>query len=154
MKDTDWRQRPASLSSVGNDTALVTTSRDIAQLGLLVLSDGLSQEGARVVSEAQLAALFERSGANPAYGRLWWLNGGDYRVGSACRRAAGPLIAAAPPDLVGAYGLFDRRLYVVRSRDLVVVRTGAAATDSDFDQQLWRPLMKALDDSPKTTLSA
>jgi len=35
-----------------------------------------------------------------------------------------------------------------------VVRTGAAATDSDFDQQLWRRLMKALDDSPKTTPSA
>lgn len=151
MKDTDWRRRPAALASVGNDTALVTTPRDIAQLGLLVLSGGLSQGGARVVSEAQLAALFERSGANPAYGRLWWLNGGDYRVGSAGRRAAGPLIAAAPPDLVGAYGLFDRRLYIVPSRKLVVVRTGAAATDKDFDEQLWRRLMKALDDAPTTT---
>lgn len=151
MKDTDWRQRPAALASAGNDTALVTTPRDIAQLGLLVLSGGLSQGGARVVSEAQLSGLFERSGANPAYGRLWWLNGGDYRVGSSGRRTEGPLVAAAPPDLVGAYGLFDRRLYIVPSRKLVVVRTGAAATGEDFDQELWRRLMKALGDAPKTT---
>lgn len=148
MKDTEWRRRPVALASAGNDTALVTTPRDIAQLGLLVLSGGLSQGGARVVSEAQLSALFERSGANPAYGRLWWLNGGDYRVGSAGRRTEGPLIAAAPPDLVGAYGLFDRRLYIVPSRKLVVVRTGAAATDEDFDQKLWLRLMKVLDPAP------
>lgn len=148
MKDTEWRRRPAALASAGNDTALVTTPRDIAQIGSLVLSGGLSQGGVRVVSEAQLSALFERSGANPAYGRLWWLNGGDYRVGSSGRRTEGPLVAAAPPDLVGAYGLFDRRLYIVPSRKLVVVRTGAATTDEDFDQKLWLRLMKVLDPAP------
>lgn len=64
------------------------------------------------------------------------------------RRTEGPLIAAAPVDLVGAYGLFERRLYIVPSRDLVVVRTGAAAIDKDFDQQLWLRLMKVLGDRP------
>ena len=148
MKDTDWRRRPAALASAGNDTALVTTPRDIARLGLMVLSGGLAQDGTRVVSQAQLAAMFERSQANPAYGRLWWLNGADYAVRSVDRRTEGPLIAAAPVDLVGAYGLFERRLYIVPSRDLVVVRTGAAAIDKDFDQQLWLRLMKVLGDRP------
>jgi hypothetical protein len=42
------------------------------------------------------------------------------------------LIPAAPADLVGALGAFERRLYVVPSRKLVVVRTGAAANDPDL----------------------
>lgn len=148
MKDTNWRRRPAALASVGNDTALVTTPRDIARLGLMVLSGGLAQDETRVVSQAQLAAMFERSQANPSYGRLWWLNGADYAVRGVDRRTEGPLIAAAPMDLVGAYGLFERRLYIVPSHNLVVVRTGAAAIDKDFDQQLWLRLTKVLGDRP------
>jgi hypothetical protein len=37
-------------------------------------------------------------------------------------------------DLVAALGALDRKLYVVPSRKLVVVRMGAAAPDKDFDQ--------------------
>ncbi len=54
------------------------------------------------------------------------------------------MIPAAPTDLVGALGAFDRRLYAAPSRKLVVVRTGAAANDTDFDQQLWLRLMKVI----------
>ena len=144
MTDTAWRRRPAALASVGNDTGLVTTPHDVAKFGLMVLNGGVAENGARVVSQAQLDALFIRSSANPAYGRLWWLNGGAYSVKAAGGRRDGPLIAAAPDDLVGALGAFDRRLYVVPSRQLVVVRTGAAAGDPDFDQQLWTRLMRVL----------
>jgi CubicO group peptidase (beta-lactamase class C family) len=59
-------------------------------------------------------------------------------------RRDGQLIPAAPADLVGALGAFDRRLYVVPSRKLVVVRTGAATNDADFDQQLWLRLNKVI----------
>lgn len=144
MKDTAWRRRPAALASVGNDTGLVTTPHDVARFGLMVLSGGVAQDGTRVVSAAQLQALFTRSAANPAYGRLWWLNGAAYTERAAGGRREGQLILAAPDDLVGAFGAFDRRLYVVPSRKLVVVRTGAAANDADFDQQLWLRLMKVI----------
>ncbi|WP_116811631.1 hypothetical protein [Steroidobacter cummioxidans] len=61
-------------------------------------------------------------------------------------RKEGPLIPAAPADTVAAFGLFERRLYVVPSRKLIVVRTGAAAGDKDdFDQQFWLRLTKAID---------
>jgi hypothetical protein len=98
-----------------------------------------------VVSKASLDALFTRSATNPAYGRLWWLNGGEWvaRVGG--ERREGPLIAAAPADAVAALGAFDRRLYVAPSKRLVVVRTGAAAADKDFDEQLWQRLAKVID---------
>ena len=137
MRDTAWRERPAALASVGNNTGLVTTPRDVAKFGAMVLRGGVAEDGRRVVSETQLRALFTRSATNPAYGRLWWLNGGAYTIRALAGRSEGPLIPAAPADLVGAFGAFDRRLYVAPSLKLVVVRTGAAVKDKDFDQQLW-----------------
>ena len=52
----------------------------MAKLGQLVLDRGKAADGKRVISEAQLEALFERSPTNPAYGRLWWLNGSAYAM--------------------------------------------------------------------------
>ena len=144
MHETAWRKRPAALASVGNDTGLVTTPRDTALFGLMVLHRGVANDGKRIVSEANLQALFTPSPTNPAYGRLWWLNNSAYTMRALAGRKEGPLIATAPADTIAALGAFDRRLYVVPSRKLVVVRTGAAAGDKDFDEQLWLRLIKVL----------
>lgn len=145
MASTAWRKRPAALASVGNDTGLVTTPRDTALFGMLVLNGGISNDGKRVVSTASLKKLFERSATNPAYGRLWWLNGGEWVARAAGERRDGALVAAAPADMIAALGAFDRRLYIVPGKKLVVVRTGAAAGARDFDEQLWQRLMKVVD---------
>lgn len=144
MQDTGWRKRPAALAGVGNDTGLVTSPRDIALFGGMILDGGVAKDGTRIVSPAGMKALFTRAKTNPAYGRLWWLNGGSYAVKAPAQHVEGPLIPAAPADLVGAFGAFDRRLYVVPSRKLIVVRTGATARDADFDQQVWLRLMPAI----------
>lgn len=144
MSDTAWRKRPAAFGDVGNPTGLVTSPRDTATFGQLVLDGGVAADGRRLVSQAGMAAMFARSPNNPAYGRLWWLNGSDYTVRAMGRRTDGPLIPAAPADLVAALGALDRKLYVVPSQKLVVVRMGQAAPDKDFDQQLWLRLAKAL----------
>lgn len=144
MKDTAWRQRPAAFASVGNATGLVTCPRDVARFGQIVLDGGKAADGKRIVSEASLLAMFARTTTNPAYGRLWWLNGGSETIRAAGRATPGPLIPAAPADTVAALGAMDRRLYVVPSRKLLVVRMGQATADKDFDQQLWLRLSKAL----------
>ncbi|MFL5295275.1 MAG: serine hydrolase domain-containing protein [Phenylobacterium sp.] len=144
MKDTAWRRRPAAMADVGNPTGLVTSPRDVARFGQMVLDGGRAADGRRVVSQAGLKALFVRSATNPAYGRLWWLNGSDYTIRPLARRTEGPMIPAAPADLVAAEGALDRKLYVVPSRKLIVVRMGDAAPDKDFEQQLWLRLAKAL----------
>lgn len=146
MKDTSWRKRPGAFADVGNPTGLVTTPRDIARMGQLVLDEGKAADGTRVISRAQLDAMFRRTSTNPAYARLWWLNGGAYSLGAtpAITRTAGALIPAAPADLVAAQGAQDRKLYIVPSLKLVVVRTGQAAPDRDFNQQLWARLIKAI----------
>lgn len=145
MTETNWRQRPAALAGVGNNTALVTSPRDTARFGQMILNGGVAPNGTRIVSADGLRALFAPSPTNAAYGRLWWLNGGGEYVRVDGQRDRGPLIPAAPADLVAAFGFLDRRLYVVPSLDLVVVRTGADAPDADFDQQLWLRLNRALD---------
>lgn len=144
MGDTSWRKRPAAMADVGNSTGLVTSPRDTARFGQIVLDGGRAADGRPIVSEAGLKAIFTRSATNPAYGRLWWLNGSSYTIKPLANRIDGPLIAAAPPDLVAALGALDRKLYVVPSKKLVVVRMGQAAPDKDFDQQLWLRLAKAL----------
>jgi len=143
MTHTNWRKRPGSMADVGNPTGLVTGPRDVAIFGQIVLDGGKAADGTRIVSEAGLKAMFQRSATNPAYGRLWWLNGSDYAIRPFDRRVSGPMIPAAPADLVAALGALDRKLYVVPSKQLIVVRMGAAAPDKDFDQQLWLRLAAA-----------
>jgi CubicO group peptidase (beta-lactamase class C family) len=144
MSDTSWRQRPAIFADVGNPTGLVTTPRDTAKMGQVVLDGGRAADGKRIVSEAGMKAMFARSATNPAYGRLWWLNGSAYTMRAGGRRADGQLIPAAPADLVAALGALGRKLYVVPSQKLIVVRMGANPLDADFDQQLWLKLAPAV----------
>ncbi len=146
MTDTSWRKRPGAFADTGNPTGLVTTPRDIARMGQLVLDGGMSAKGLRVISKTQLEALFKPTKTNPSYGHLWWLNGGAYALapGASAPRTDGQLIPAAPKDLVAAQGAQDRKLYVVPSLQLIVVRTGQATPDRGFNQQLWSRLMKAV----------
>ena len=146
MSETAWRKRPTTpaFAAAANPTGLVTSPRDAGKFGQLILDGGVAADGKRVVSEAALKAMFVRSAANPAYGRLWWLNGGAYSVGVTGGHREGPLIPAAPGDLVAALGFLDRKLYVVPSKKLVVVRMGEATPDRGFDQQVWLRLMKAI----------
>lgn len=144
MADTAWRKRPAALASVGNQTGLVTTPHDVSLFGRIVLGRGIGATGSRVVSEKNLGRLFEPAPTNPSYGRLWWLNDGAFAIRAGGGRTEGQLIAAAPRDTVAALGAFDRCLYVVPSRGLIIVRTGAAAADKDFDQHFWLLLGKVI----------
>ena len=45
--------------------------------------------------------------------------------------------------MLSALGAQDRKLFVVPSMKLIVVRTGQAAPDRDFNDKLWQLLAKA-----------
>jgi CubicO group peptidase (beta-lactamase class C family) len=145
MHDTGWEQRPAAFADSGNPTGLVTTPRDLAIMGQIVLNRGRKPNGAQLISEAQLDAIFTPTATNPAYGRLWWLNNSDYSLnaGAASARREGRFIPAAPADTLSALGAQDRKLFVVPSMKLIVVRTGQATPDREFNNTLWQKLMKA-----------
>jgi len=76
-----------------------------------------------------------------AYGLLWWLNGRPLRAGPGASDRE-MLAHAAPPDMYAAQGALGRKVYVVPSFDLVVVRLGDAP-DDDFNQRFWELLAAA-----------
>jgi CubicO group peptidase (beta-lactamase class C family) len=147
MVDTAWRRRPwVTLVMDANPIGLYATARDLARLGELILARG-DWHGRRVVSEAFIAAAVAPSQTlNPAYGLLWWLNVKPMRgEPEASDHAA--LAAAAPGDMVAAQGALGRKVYVVPSLELVVVRLGDAP-DADFNQRFWELLMEAAPAAP------
>ncbi len=135
---------------------LSCSARDMARFGLLTLNRG-RWNGASIVAESTLFAASWRSVPpdNGAYGFLWWLNGGvTYRIPGPYLLPSlnGPLIPSAPSDLVAALGKGDKKIYVIPSLELVVVRHGeeadVAGTNpaalSSFDEQFWQRLRVAL----------
>jgi len=146
MTDTRWLPRPWS---AGNDAAnsigLATTGRDLARFGLLILAHG-KWEGKDLLQNTDYLRemLMPSQSLNPSYGLLWWLNGQQRHQGAgATTSQQGPLIPAAPGDLVAALGALDRKCYVVPSLGLVVTRLGDQ-TGEAFDNEFWKLLMKAV----------
>jgi CubicO group peptidase (beta-lactamase class C family) len=107
MVNTSWRQRPVALAQAANATGLVTTPRDEAAFGQMILDHGMGPGGKRIISEGQLHAIFDRSATNPAYGRLGKL----YVVPSARLVVVRLGRHATDPD-------FDQQLWLRLSRAL------------------------------------
>jgi CubicO group peptidase (beta-lactamase class C family) len=137
------RANPGATTAIG----LVCTAANLAAVGSMVLG-----HTARPVSDAWLAKVFAPSQSfNPAYGLLWWLNGQSSYLIPEGPAFDGPLIPAAPVDLVAALGKDDQKLYISAALDLIVVRLGSKADPaanfalSEFDNNLWLGLMKQRD---------
>lgn len=145
MDDTGWCHRIDELSTfLGNPRGLVTTPGDLSRLGQLVLDGGVAADGTRLVSADGLAAIFRRTDLHPAYGRLWWLNGGTHWVFPNRGHGSGSLVATAPDDAVFALGSENRVLMVVPSQRLILVRLGQQAPDGDFREQMALRLSRAM----------
>lgn len=105
-----------------------TTANEWAKYGFLLLNDG-QWDGAEVLPAGTVELCTTPSERNPAYGLTFWLNEeapegvdlSDFRSLSTEGRALYP---EGPADLFAAAGYNDNRLYVIPSRDLVIVRLG------------------------------
>ena len=145
MADTAWCRRSDELtSSLGNPRGLVTTPRDLARLGQIVLDGGVAEDGARLVSSAGLAAILRRNPLHSAYGRLWWLNGGTHWIVPNRGEGNGSLVPTAPADAVFALGSENRVLMVVPSQRLILVRLGQQAPDADLREKMASGLARAM----------
>ncbi|NET39767.1 MAG: hypothetical protein F6K19_48730 [Cyanothece sp. SIO1E1] len=87
------------------------TAREWAKFGLLVLNGGKWEEE-QLVSEKALQQCFEGTQANENYGLTFWLNQGGRHV--------------APEDMVMAAGAGKQKLYIVPSKDLLIVQLAEA----------------------------
>ena len=146
MADSRWGLRQGRRVA-SNAHGFVTTPRDLARLGLALLHGGIWDGRDVLAGQSWLAeSLAPSQSSYPGYGHLWWLNRGAPATGSHAAQPplAGWFVPAAPADMIAARGHFNRRLYIVPSLSLVVVRLGAQAQARRFDQEFWPYLMRAL----------
>lgn len=123
----------------------VSKPRAAARFGLLMLNNGVWNGDSLLKSRDYFDSMTTSSQSmNPAYGRLFWLNGKDMLMipGSTLRLPI-TLNEEAPADMYSALGKNDQKIYVVPSQNLVIVRMGNDPGDgllgpSSFDTELWR----------------
>lgn len=129
-----------------------SSTRSMARFGLLALNKG-NWNGTQLINSGFLTSATSGSQTiNPSYGYLWWLNGkASYMVPGGQTVYNGPLVPNAPSDMVAAMGASDQRIYVVPSRNMVIVRMGDASDPdnpefavSGFDNELWAKINAVL----------
>lgn len=129
---------------LGFNSIYFSTARSMARFGLLNLNKGIWNE-TTILSDLnyQSEMTTTSQNLNKSYGYLWWLNGQDsYRSPGLTLQFNGELIQNAPEDLIAGLGKNDQKLYVVPSKNLVIVRMGDDAGESllgpsSFDNDLW-----------------
>jgi CubicO group peptidase (beta-lactamase class C family) len=136
---------------IGDLSVYWSTTRSMARFGLMISAEGKWQLN-QIVPQAFLnEAINTSQPINEAYGYLWWLNGkSTYHLPQSQFEFPGELIPNAPADMYCALGRDDQKIYIVPSEDLVVIRMGEAADDtnfalSTFDNDLWEKINLVID---------
>ncbi len=130
--------------NTGYNNVYYSNVRSAARFGLLLLNKG-SWNGLSVLSDTTYfnAQTTSSQSFNQSYGYLTWLNGkSSYMLPSVQAPFPGMMVPNAPPDMYAALGKNDQKIYVVPSQNLVVIRMGEAAGNSNlavssFDNELW-----------------
>lgn len=142
LRTAGWLHDPAGHTAL--PYGAWTTALEWARFGVLLRDDGMWQ-GERVLPAGIAAECFAPSAATPAYGLTFWRNAPAGPNADVQRirtlRSEGPILGDAPADTVAAAGHNDQRLYIIPSRDLVIVRLSEgdrAFTDADFLEQVLR----------------
>ncbi|QCX37939.1 serine hydrolase [Aureibaculum algae] len=131
---------------LGNNSVYWSNTRSMARFGLLSLNNG-NWDGSQIVNKNYFQkAVSTSQPINQSYGYLWWLNGkSSYHLPQTQIEFQGSLIESAPDDMYCALGKNDQKIYVVPSRNLVIVRMGESAEGenfalSNFDELLWQKI--------------
>ncbi|MDW8852266.1 serine hydrolase [Flavobacterium sp. MMLR14_040] len=131
---------------LGVNSVYTSTSRSMARFGLLMLNKG-KWDNTQILNETYFnEATTTSQNINLGYGYLWWLNGkASYHLPQSQLTFPGSIIPTAPNDMFMALGKNDQKIYVVPSKNMVIIRMGDAADDvnlalSDFDETLWEKI--------------
>jgi len=137
--------------SLGDLSVYWSNTRSMARFGLLMSANG-TWINTQIVSANYITEATNTSqDINQAYGYLWWLNGkNSFHLPQTQFEFIGALIPNAPNDMYAALGKNDQKIYIVPSKDLVIVRMGEAADDSNFglstfDNDLWEKINAVID---------
>lgn len=123
-----------------------SNTRSMARFGLLALNKG-KWNGEQIINQAYFSDATNTSqNINPSYGYLWWLNGKtSYMVPGGQTVFQGNLVKNAPADMFAAMGAEDQRIYIIPSKNMVIIRMGDASDPqnpsfavSGFDNEIWQ----------------
>lgn len=123
-------------------------ARDMARFGLLTLAKGIWQNDTILKDTSYFRAMTNTSqNFNLSYGYLWWLNGkSSAMLPSSQLVFPFSLIPNAPSDMICALGKNDQKIYVVPSKNMVVIRVGESAYNTDalspYDTLIWSYINK------------
>ena len=130
----------------GNNSVYTSTTRSMARFGLLMANKGKWQSTVVLNENYFNAATNSSQNINLGYGYLWWLNGkNSYHLPQSQLQFNGSIIPSAPNDMFMALGKNDQKIYVIPSKNMVVIRMGDAADNvnlglSAFDNVLWQKI--------------
>ncbi|WP_310555709.1 serine hydrolase [Flavobacterium sp.] len=122
-----------------------SNSRSMARFGLLALNKG-KWKNETILNETFFNESTTTSqNINPSYGYLWWLNGkSSFMIPGSQNVFPNALVSNAPADMYAAMGAEDQRIYVIPSKNMVIIRMGTASDPgnptfavSGFDNELW-----------------
>lgn len=125
-----------------------SNTRSMARFGLMALNKGKWKTETIINEPFFNESINTSQSINPSYGYLWWLNGkSNYMVPGGQTVYPGTLVPNAPSDMYAAMGAEDQRIYVVPSKNMVVIRMGDASDPanpsfavSGFDNALWEKI--------------
>ncbi|WP_068828373.1 serine hydrolase domain-containing protein [Wenyingzhuangia fucanilytica] len=107
------------------------TTRDWAKFGQLMLNDGI-WNGEQIVSKKWVNYITTpNKTSNNEYGGHWWLNKGDY-------------MPNVPKDCFYADGFQGQRIFVIPSKELVVVRFGVTELNRTEFYTMFDHLLKTI----------
>jgi len=123
-------------------------TRSMARFGLLALNKGKWKNETIINENFFNESIRTSQNINPSYGYLWWLNGkSSYMVPSGQTVYQGTLVPNAPTDMYAAMGAEDQRIYIIPSKNMVIIRMGNASDPanpnfalSGFDYDLWEKI--------------
>lgn len=123
-----------------------SNTSSLARFGLLIAANGKWNNEQIIPQNFLNNAVNTSQNLNQSYGYMLWLNGkNSFMLPQTQTQFNGELIPNAPSDMYAALGKNDQKLYIVPSKDLVIVRMGNAANDenfalSNFDNELWEKI--------------
>lgn len=140
----ELKQKIGMQSGFWFDEVFYSNALDMARFGLLYLNSGWWAGNQLLTDTAYLnQSISSSQSVNQSYGYLWWLNGkNSFMLPQSQFVFQGSIIPNAPADLYAALGKNDQKIYVVPSKNMVVVRLGNQAIESGFaltafDNELW-----------------
>lgn len=132
--------------ALGDLSVYWSNSRSMARFGLMTLAKGIWEDQQIIDENYLFNATHTSQNINLAYGYLWWLNGkSSYHLPQTQVELSGELIPNAPNDMFAALGKNDQKIYIIPSKNLVIIRMGDSADSenfavSNFDNELWEKI--------------